>query len=209
MRTDDLLNMLGNDRVAEPPSAVVLWRWLVPALLFSFGAMAFGLGMRLPLSQGLFLPEVLPKFLLPVVLGMLAAPLALRFAQPLASPRLVWLWAIPVLGVALLLYAYLTTPSQVRMMDFTGKTIMPCLVSIPALSAPLLAAFLVALRRGAVMAPMRAGLIAGFAAGGLGTAIYSLHCTEDSPLFYVSWYGAGILITAGAGALIGRKLLRW
>ena len=209
MRTDDLLNMLGNDQVTEPPSGVVLWRWLVPALVLSFGAMAFGLGVRLPLGQSLFLPEVLPKFVVPLVLGLLAAPVALRFARPLAKPRLGWLWVFPVLGLALLAYAYLTTPSQARMMAFTGKTIMPCLVSIPALSAPLLAAFLVALRRGAVVTPMRAGLIAGFAAGGLGTAIYALHCTEDSPLFYVTWYGAGILVTAGVGALIGRKVLRW
>ncbi|KEO61327.1 NrsF family protein [Thioclava indica] len=209
MKTDDLLNMLGTDRVAERPSGTVLWRWLVPAALFSFAAMAVGLGVRFPLSQSLFPPEILPKFVLPLLLGILAAPLAMRFARPLARPRLAWLWVIPLLGLALLAFAYITTPSQARMMAFTGKSIIPCLVSIPALSAPLLAAFLMALRRGAVMAPMRAGLIAGFAAGGLGTAIYALHCTEDSPLFYVIWYGAGILITAGAGALIGRKLLRW
>ncbi|WP_417806495.1 NrsF family protein [Thioclava sp.] len=209
MKTDDLLNMLGNDRVAESLPGAVLWRWLVPAALFSFAAMALGLGVRFPLSQNLFQPEILPKFVLPLMLGLLAAPLALRFARPLARPRLAWLWVIPMLGMALLAFGYLTTPSQARMMAFTGKTILPCLVSIPALSAPLLAAFLMALRRGAVLAPARAGLIAGLAAGGLGTAIYALHCTEDSPLFYVVWYGAGILITAGVGALIGRKVLRW
>jgi hypothetical protein len=209
MKTDDLLHMLGNDGVAEPLPNVVLWRWLVPAIVLSFGAMALGMGIRFPLAQSLLPPEILPKLVLPLVLGLLAAPLALRLAQPLARPRLAWLWAIPMLGLALLLYAYLTTPSQGRMMAFTGKTILPCLVSIPALSAPLLGAFLVALQRGAVVAPMRAGLVAGLAAGGLGTAIYALHCTEDSPLFYVVWYGAGIMITAGAGALIGRKILRW
>jgi hypothetical protein len=209
MKTDDLLNMLGSDRVAEPLPGAVLWRLLIPAALFSFAAMAVGLGVRFPLSQTLLSPEVLPKLVLPLLLGILAAPLALRLAQPLARARLAWLWIIPMLGLGLLVFAYLTTPSQARMMEFTGKTILPCLVSIPALSVPLLAAFLVALRRGAVMAPMRAGLIAGLAAGGLGTAIYALHCTEDSPLFYVTWYGAGIAITAGLGALIGRSVLRW
>ena len=154
-------------------------------------------------------PEVVPKVLLPLALGLIAGVLALRMARPLARRPLGWLWVAPMLALGLLLYAYVSTPEQSRMMAFTGKTIYPCLISIPSLSAPLLAAFLATLRRGAVMRPLRAGLIAGLAAGGLGTTIYALHCTEDSPLFYVTWYGAGIAITALAGALIGSKLLRW
>ncbi|MBD3765305.1 MAG: DUF1109 family protein, partial [Rhodobacterales bacterium] len=44
---------------------------------------------------------------------------------------------------------------------------------------------------------------AGVAAG------YALHCTEDSPLFFVLWYGLGILVPTLAGAWLGRRLLAW
>ena len=53
------------------------------------------------------------------------------------------------------------------------------------------------------------GRLAGLASGGLATAIYALHCTEDNPLFFVTWYGLAILLMAGVGALCGRWVLRW
>ena len=56
---------------------------------------------------------------------------------------------------------------------------------------------------------MRLGALAGVAAAGGATAIYSLFCTEDSPLFYVVWYGTGIGIVTALGALIGGRALRW
>jgi hypothetical protein len=46
-------------------------------------------------------------------------------------------------------------------------------------------------------------------AAGFATSVYSLVCTEDSPLFYVTWYGLGILLVAGLGAALGARLLRW
>jgi hypothetical protein len=95
------------------------------------------------------------------------------------------------------------------MMAFTGKTITACLLSIPLLALPILGALLLALRHGAVLAPIRAGAVAGLAAGGLATAVYALHCIEDSPLFYATWYSLGILIVAALGALLGSRLLRW
>ena len=51
--------------------------------------------------------------------------------------------------------------------------------------------------------------LAGLAAGVVATAIYSLFCTEDSPLFYSLWYSLGICISIGLGALAGRRWLRW
>ena len=45
----------------------------------------------------------------------------------------------------------------------------------------------VTLCRGGTTAPALAGLVAGLAGSGLAAAIYAVHCTEDSPLFYVTW----------------------
>jgi Uncharacterized protein conserved in bacteria len=209
MKTEDLLELLEKDELREPHAGRVLWRWLIPALILSALAMAVLLGVRFPMEKTLMTPDIAPKFYLPLMLGVIAMPVALKFARPLARARLTWVWIFPVIGLLLIGYAYLTTPESQRMMDFRGKTILPCLLSIPMFSAPILAAVLTSLRQGAVMAPERAGAAAGLAAGGLGTAIYALHCTEDSPLFYVTWYGAGIAITVIAGALLGRFLLRW
>jgi hypothetical protein len=54
-----------------------------------------------------------------------------------------------------------------------------------------------------------AGAAAGFAAGAIAAAIYAWHCPDDSPLFLATWYTIGIAIVTGAGALLGRRWLRW
>ena len=77
------------------------------------------------------------------------------------------------------------------------------------ISAGPLGAGLWALRRGASTRPARTGALLGLAVGALATVGYSLHCTEDSPMFYVTWYGLGMGISAALGALAGRRLLRW
>jgi hypothetical protein len=66
-----------------------------------------------------------------------------------------------------------------------------------------------ALRSGATTAPGLAGWVAGVAGGGFAAMIYALHCTEDSPLFYVTWYGLAIIGVTVASVLIGRRILRW
>jgi hypothetical protein len=65
------------------------------------------------------------------------------------------------------------------------------------------------LRRGATTAPRLAGALAGLAGSGLAAAIYTLHCTENSPLFYVTWYGLGIVVVTLVSAAIGKRYLRW
>ena len=65
------------------------------------------------------------------------------------------------------------------------------------------------LRRGASLAPALSGALAGLTGGAAAAAIYALHCPEDHPLFFVTWYGAAVLLVAGAGALLGRQWLRW
>jgi hypothetical protein len=67
----------------------------------------------------------------------------------------------------------------------------------------------VALRGAAPANPTAAGALAGLAAGGIGGAVYGLHCFDDSPLFVAIWYPVGIALMTTAGALIGRRVLRW
>ncbi len=57
--------------------------------------------------------------------------------------------------------------------------------------------------------PALSGALAGLAGGGLGAAVYAMHCTEDSPLFWVTWYGTAIVVVTVASTLIGSRVLRW
>ena len=101
------------------------------------------------------------------------------------------------------------TPVEVRQMATLGKTFATCLVMIPLLSILPVASVLYTLHRGATTAPARAGFVAGMAGSGLAAGIYAMHCTEDSPLFYVTWYGIAIMGVALVSAVIGTRSLRW
>jgi hypothetical protein len=51
--------------------------------------------------------------------------------------------------------------------------------------------------------------VAGLAGSALSAAVYALHCTEDSPLFYVTWYGLAIAGVTLVSTLIAARSLRW
>lgn len=84
-----------------------------------------------------------------------------------------------------------------------------CLTLIPILAIGPLACIMLALRQGAPTNPGLAGAIAGLAASGIAATFYAANCTDDSPLFVMTWYPIATLIVTTAGFLIGRKALRW
>ena len=59
------------------------------------------------------------------------------------------------------------------------------------------------------MRPALAGVVAGLVAGGLGAAVYAIHCPDDSPLFVAVWYSIAIAFVATVGGLAGHSVLRW
>jgi hypothetical protein len=90
-----------------------------------------------------------------------------------------------------------------------GATWTLCPFRILALSAPLLLALAIGLRRLAPTRLIAAGASAGLLAGGVGATIYGLYCEETSAAFVVTWYSLGIGLSALMGALAGPRLLRW
>lgn len=209
MKTDDLIKALAEDTVAEPGPAALLARLLPPALLLSFLAMWATLGLRADLGDAMttFVPAM--RHVLTLTLALLALWIGLSRLRPDSHQRL-WPFALPLLAaLAMLIYGVRTTPPDGLMMALEGKSNLICLVAIPLLSIAPVAAFLLAFRQGAATSPALSGALAGLAGGGLGAAIYALHCTEVSPLFYVTWYGLAIAIVATGSALVGRRLLRW
>jgi hypothetical protein len=209
MKTDDLIAALAADSTPAPrpeqglPVAAL-------ALALAGAGMLLVLGLRENLGAA-FAPFTLPKTLLPLALGALALMLALRTGRPgTGAGRLpAALLAIPALAAALALLRLATSEPAGWAMQATGKTMIPCLVTIPLVSALPLAALLWLLRRGAPLSPARAGFAAGLAAGGFAAALYSLHCTEDSPLFWALWYSTAVTVPAALGTLLGARLLRW
>lgn len=211
MTTEDLIRVMAADTARPQPLTTSLMLGLFPSLLVALAVVATVLGFREDLAASLLTPLLAMRSLLVAALGLVAIRCALDLLRPEGGDS-VRLWPLAGIGaaaLALLVWAYVTTPADTRQMAFFGKTLVLCLVMIPLLSILPVAAILFTLRRGATTAPALAGFVAGLAGSGLAAAIYSLHCTEDSPLFYVTWYGLAILSTAAVSAALGSRLLRW
>jgi hypothetical protein len=211
MKTDDLIRALAADTVRPVSPRTVLLLGLVPSLAVAALAVWVTLGFRDDLATSVTTPVSVLRFILTGILGLAATRLALLLARPegAGTVRLWPLAAVAAAALGLLLWAYVTTPADARQMATVGKTMTTCLVTIPLLSILPVGSLLVALRRGATTAPARAGFVAGLAGSGFAAAVYALHCTEDSPLFYVTWYGLAIMGVAVVSAVIGARSLRW
>lgn len=211
MRTDDLIRALAQDVTPEPPVGAGLWWPLSLALAGCIVLVGLVLGYRPDLGASLSDPVSALRFVLTLVLF----GAVLRLIGPLSRPEPVDWWQFtPVFGVAglallMVLWTLARLPADAWGMALRGKTLVWCLTSIPVLSILPVAVLLRALRRGAPGHPALLGAVAGLAGGGGAAAAYALHCTEDSPLFYVTWYGLAILMVTALSALVGARLLRW
>lgn len=208
-RTEDLIRALA---ASPPPPALtgagIAWPML-GGLAVTVGAALAVIGLRPDLGAALMLPQVAAKTALPLVLAVLALVLALRSARPGRRLRTGWLAGPAAVAMALFLQGLAQTPSGALLPAIMGHSAAACLMAITALSAPAIALGLWAARRGAPLRPGLTGGLIGMAASAGAAAGYALHCTEDSPLFFTTWYGLAIVIGTAIGALAGRRVLRW
>lgn len=211
MKTDDLIRALAADTARPIAPRSLLLLGLLPSLAIAVLAVWFSLGFRSDLATAMTTPVSVVRILLTGILGLAATRLALLLARPegATTARLWPLAAIAVAALGLLFWAYVSTPADARQMAIVGKTMTTCLVTIPLLSILPVGSLHVMLRRAATTAPAKAGFVAGLAGSGFAAAVYALHCTEDSPLFYVTWYGLAIMGVAVVSAMIGARSLRW
>lgn len=211
MRTDDLIARLATQPAAPPlrPGRMALLTLIAIAMPL---AMFLGIvGHRPGLAAAWSNPVVPFKTLIPLVTCGLALMLALRLTRPEA--RTGWLalgFALPA-GVALALWvgAYVTRPPAMRFAEVGVLSLAECLGLIIVLAAVPAIVTLRLLRQGASTSPTLSGALAGLAAATGAATGYSLFCTRDNPLFFVTWYGAAIAVVTMAGALAGRRWLRW
>jgi hypothetical protein len=134
-----------------------------------------------------------------------------RLARPGsdANQRIAWFTA-PLGVVALLALAQLAAaPAPMRGPMLLGGSARVCPWFILLLSVPPLGGLVWAMRG---LAPTRlrlAGAVAGLAAGGAGSFVYAVHCTESAAPFLAIWYTLGVLAAGLVGLLLGPLVLRW
>jgi hypothetical protein len=209
--TEELIRRLAADPRPASPVARTLATRLSPALLAAFLLMALFWRIRPDLAAAYADPMVALKAILPALAAAAAIAATLRLARPEGrpGPAATALILLGLAAVALWLFGLARTPPEDWTAALKGSTLRACLISIPTLAVLPTLALLAALRRGASLSPTLSGALAGLGGGAAATALYALHCPEDHPLFFVTWYGTGTLIVMAAGALLGRRLLRW
>ncbi len=208
-RTEALIARLAVAPVPPGPGRLRPALLMAAALVLAAVPVLAVIGPRADLATAVATPEVAAKWLLAALALAAALPAALALARPAAPLRLWPLWIAPAAGLALILWRMGEIPSGTLAAEVEGTSLWRCLGAILMLSALPLAAGLAALRRGAPTRPALTGAVLGLAAGAGAAFAYAFHCTEDSPLFYVTWYGLGIALAGGAGAVLGARILRW
>ncbi|NVN87087.1 MAG: DUF1109 domain-containing protein [Rhodopseudomonas sp.] len=212
MDTDRLIQSLAADAGNRAmPVAPVLAASLLVAIPVSAAMLLSTIGLRPDIMTAMHNPFFDLKFVVTLALAMSAVAVSLHLSRPEASAQgWILLLLIPVAVLALAIGAEMMVPQRQPMMRrLVGNNAMLCVSTIPLLSLPLLAAALLALRRGAPARPALAGALAGLVSAGLAATLYAAHCNDDSPLFVAAWYTLSAALVAAIGALAGAKLLRY
>jgi hypothetical protein len=212
MRTDDLIASLARDPAATPLRPMRIGGGVLAVVMVCAALFLTLIGLRADLFHALTTPLVAAKTVLPALLCGAGLVVVLRLMRP-EGAEAVRQQGVPlaVLAAAVVLYVagFATQPRSLWFADVSPASVMECLRSIILISLPALALSFMLVRRGATTAPARSGAALGLAVAGGAAAGYSLYCTQDNPIFYVTWYGAAILSMTALGAIAGARLLRW
>ncbi len=212
METDQLIRTLAadNDHRARPVGSM-LARALLCALPIAVAIFFAMLGVRPDIRTAMHNPFFDFKFVVTLSLAITAVIVGLHLSRPDASPRRwIWLLLIPLVLIGCGIISEMMMPqSRPWVVRLIGNNSRVCVMAIPALSLPLLAGALIGLRHGAPARPALSGALAGLLSAGLAATLYASHCTDNSPLFVVTWYSLAATLVAAVGALAGSRLLRF
>lgn len=213
MDTNDLIRTLAADNETHERSVGhLLLAALVLAVPVSTLMFLAGLGVRPDVMTAMRNPLFDLKFIVTMALAAIAIVVSLHLSRPEASlGRWAWLLAVPLglLGIGMVGEMTMMPHRAPMPVRIIGSNSRLCLVAIPLLSLPLLAAALFALRRGAPSRPTVAGAFAGLLSAGLAATLYAAHCTDDSPMFVATWYSLAAVIVAAIGAFAGSRVLKF
>ena len=212
MKTEQLIRTRAADNAHRArPVGLVLALALLAAAPVAVAMFLAGLGVRPDVMTAMHNPFFNLKFVETLALAISAIVVSLHLSRPEASVKgWGWLLLIPAAILAAGIAGEMMMPQKVPMMTrLNGSNSRVCLTAIPLMSLPLLAAALIGLRHGAPTRPAIAGAIAGLLSAGLAATLYASHCTDDSPLFVVTWYTIATALVAAVGALVGSKVLKF
>ena len=211
--SDDLLDRLTTDLQPTRPRALHarLFAWAGLGVVVSAILMLAWLGLRPDIAEAMGTMMFWTKFAYTAIFAVLGGLAALNLARP---GGVMWRQAIglaalvALTGIAGVIQMLIMGPDEMRRLVMGGSALV-CPFYIVALSAPIYAAIVFAMRRAAPTNPTLAGFSAGLFAGGAAVWVYAFHCTESGMPFITIWYTLGVLGAAVLGAVIGRFVLRW
>jgi hypothetical protein len=213
MNTQQLIETLSNDvpRVAPHMLAKRIGIGIAAGSLVATVLVAAELGVRPDLRVAMHGFSFWMKWAYTISLGVGAGYTVAQLARPTAdSLRALWVLVIPVLILMGIGIGELAgTPSAKWLAMWLGGSWMICPWLVLTLAAPIFVGLLWSFRQFAPTRLRAAGASAGLAAGAWAATIYCLHCPETSAMFVLTWYSLGIIAAAGAGALLGPRLMRW
>ena len=211
MRTDDLIDALAADRGAQSPHmSLVIGKALVIGSVVSLALFLLTMGVRPDFGSAL----ATWRFQVKIVIVFLALGLAVFDCLRLSSPTTSGFASrfsliVPVLVVLAVGLELFSSPMETWEPRLMGTNPFMCLAAILALALAPLAAAMWAMNSGAPASPAIAGAAIGRLAAATATALYSLHCFDDSPLFFATWYSLATLSVVAIGGVLGRWVLRW
>ena len=209
----DLIDRLVADLSPTPPHAVArrMAAGLGAGLVVSAILMLLWLGPRPDMMPAMGTMAFWAKFAFTLLLALAGIAAASRLARPAGTATAaLGITALVLLAIVLLaLTQFMTAAPGERPALLLGGSALVCPWYIMALSVPVLAGAVWAMRGLAPTHLTRAGAMAGLAAGGTGAFVYSFHCIESAMPFVAIWYSLGIAGATLAGALLGRLMLRW
>lgn len=211
MKTDDLIERLARDAVVKRRLLPLMNIALVTGALLTSCLLLTAFGLRADLASQVETLRVSAKITISLLFALGSVLLVRRIGQPGVAIRPIAVFLLVPAGLLVVATGteLMVLPRGVWLANLLGRNSLFCLVAVPLLALPPLAAFLLALRNGAPASPTMAGAFAGLAAAGIAVSAYALHCTDDSPLFVAAWYGLAVLLVTLTGAALGRLLLRW
>jgi hypothetical protein len=212
MDTDQLIRTLAADNSYRPrPVGFVLALMLLAAAPVSLLLFFSMLGVRPDVMTAMHNPFFDLKFAVTLALAAAGVASSLHLSRPEVSlAGFGWLFVIPAGLLAAGIAGEAMMPQRLPVMTrLVGQNSRICMTAIPLMSLPLLAASILGLRHGAPTRPALAGAVAGAMSAGLAATFYASHCTDDSPLFVMTWYTVATALVTAIGALAGAKFLRF
>jgi hypothetical protein len=182
------------------------------ALCFGLGAAAMAmyatLSPRPDLARQLIVPSFIIEILALAVASLLLAVLALQGARPGREPgAMAWSLTLGVLALAAAVaFGHARDPGVP--IDAFVSVGMPCATATLGLAMAPGLAYLVALRRGAPLAPVSSGALAGGAALLLAYLAMRLHCPLDEGFHLFVWHILPAIPAMLLGAAVGALWLR-